>query len=120
MKKDSGEFNNVTRKGVSNCSVAFVPTMGWVRVGKLVSFAGMVNVSVTGMGTIQFSIPTPLPTDFLNTMGVGGCFSDEQGNSGKIEVSNTNNLLFTFENTNESYTDSSFGFSGMFKISHEN
>lgn len=117
MIKDSGEFNNVTGKGVINCTSAFVTTMGWIRVGNMVSIAGLVTVIVNGVGAIQFTVPTPLPTDFPNANGVGGTFSDGYGNSGKIEVSNSNNLIFTFENINENYTDSTFGFSGMFKIS---
>jgi hypothetical protein len=118
MKKDSGEFNNVTGKGVSNCTSAFVPTMGWIRVGNYVTIAGRVQVSVPSIGLVQFTIPTPLPTDFLNTMGTGGNFSDNCGNSGIFEVSNANNLIFTFTNEDDNYSD--FMFSGMFKISHEN
>lgn len=117
MKKDSGEFNNVIGKGISNCAYAFCPTMGWIRVGDYVTIAGRVQVSAPALGIVQFTLPTPLPTDFTNTMGTGGNFSDSCGNSGIFEVSNANNLIFTFTNEDDNYSD--FMFSGIFKLSKQ-
>jgi len=111
----SGSQNNVTGTGVSNCSNVTVSTIGYIRVGAYVSISGLVSFETSEPGLCVARIPCPIPTESGDIDGCGGCFSDQNGNSGKVETDASGGMYFNIMNgTDNSFGE--FGFSAMYKI----
>lgn len=104
-----------TLTNVTNVDTSTPSACNFTRVGGVVVFSGTIQIDPTATGTTSVGVSLPIASNFTSVVHAAGAFNDAFNQSGRIQADATNDRL-AFQFTANNTTNSTFTFSGSYRI----